>query len=195
MSRARATTPSGSVTDLPVRERIMATACRLFYDEGIQAVGIQRLIDEAGIAKASLYAHFSSKDDLVAAYLDQKGGRRRAEVQAHLDNPRLSARGKILKIFDMIAIEVETPGFRGCPFHNATAEVADPEHPIRLAARRQREWVHEVIMRLAQETGARRRASGGVAHRPPRRRAGDRPHRRRSGRRAPRPLGGRKLLG
>ena len=76
----------------------MATACRLFYEEGIQAVGIQRIIDEAGIAKASLYAHFASKDELVAAYLAEKGTTGRAAVEAHHANPRLSARGKILKL-------------------------------------------------------------------------------------------------
>jgi AcrR family transcriptional regulator len=139
--------------DLSVRERIMSTACRLFYEEGIQAVGIQRLIDEAGIAKASLYAHFSSKDDLVAAYLENKGGAWRTEVQTHLDNPRLSAKGKILKIFDMIVTMVETPGFRGCPFNNASAEIADPQHPIRQAASKQRAWVHDIITRLVKETG------------------------------------------
>lgn len=132
----------------------MSTASRLFYEEGIQAVGIQRLIDEAGIAKASLYAHFSSKDDLVAAYLERKGGAFRDEAQAHLDNPRLSARGKILKIFDMVVATVDAPGFRGCPFQNASAEIADPQHPIRLAAARQRAWIHEMFLRLVRETGA-----------------------------------------
>jgi AcrR family transcriptional regulator len=129
-------------------------AARVPSDEGIQAVGIQRLIDEAGIAKASLYAHFPSKDDLVAAYLERKGGEWRREVQQHLDNPRLGARGKILKIFDMVVAMVESPGFRGCPFHNASAEVADPAHPIRVAAKAQRAWVHDVMARLVRETGA-----------------------------------------
>jgi AcrR family transcriptional regulator len=140
--------------DLSVRERIMSTACRLFYEEGIQAIGIQRLIDEAGIAKASLYAHFASKDELVAAYLERKGAAFRADVQVHLDNPRLSARGKILKIFDMVVAMVEAPRFRGCPFQNASAEIADPQHPIRLAAASQRAWIHGVMLRLVEETGA-----------------------------------------
>jgi AcrR family transcriptional regulator len=163
MARMRRAAQVELPPDASVRERIMSTACRLFYDEGIQAVGIQRLIDEAGIAKASLYAHFPSKDDVVAAYLERKGGEWRAEVQKHLDNPRLSARAKILKIFDITVAMVERPGFRGCPFHNASAEVADPAHPIRVAAKQQRRWVQEVMSRLV-DGAVRRRVSDG-AHR------------------------------
>jgi AcrR family transcriptional regulator len=137
--------------DVPVRERIMTTACRLFYEEGIQAVGIQRIIDEAGIAKASLYAHFASKDDLVAAYLEEKGRTTRAALEAHFANPRLGAKAKILKMFDLMAAAACAPGFRGCPIQNASAEVADPAHPIRVATRRQREWIHEVLSTLARE--------------------------------------------
>jgi AcrR family transcriptional regulator len=137
--------------DVPVRDRIMATACRLFYEEGIQAVGIQRIIDEAGIAKASLYAHFTSKDALVAAYLDEKGRTTRTALEAHLANPRLGAKAKVLKMFDMVAAAASAPGFRGCALQNASAEVADPTHPIRVAARRQREWIHGVLSKLARE--------------------------------------------
>src|SRR5262245_15765899 len=111
MARKRSAVPGESI-DAGVRERIMNTASRLFYQEGIQAVGVQRLIEEAGVAKASLYAHFPSKDDLVVAYLDRKGAAFRGSVQSHLDNPRLSAKGKLLKIFDMVVDMVEAPGFR-----------------------------------------------------------------------------------
>jgi AcrR family transcriptional regulator len=160
MVRTPATPPVPFGADVSVRDRIMATACRLFYEEGIQAVGIQRVIDEAGIAKASLYAHFASKDDLVAAYLDEQGKGVRAELGAHLDNPRLGARAKILKVFDVLVTAAERPTFRGCAFHNASAEVADPDHPIRVAARVQRTWLHEVFTSLAREI-----ASGAAAER------------------------------
>jgi AcrR family transcriptional regulator len=142
------------VAESGVYQRVMDTACRLFYQEGIQAVGIQRLIDEAGIAKASLYAHFASKDDVVVAYLERHGADLRDAVQEHLDNARLSARGKLLKIFDMVVAMVEAPGFRGCPFLNASGELADPDHPIKAAAQRQRQWIHETFSRLVKETGA-----------------------------------------
>jgi AcrR family transcriptional regulator len=153
MAKTR-TVASPAAPDSAVRDRIMATACRLFYKEGIQAVGIQRLIDEAGVAKASLYAHFASKDDLVAAYLEQRGAAWRTTLREHLENPRLSAKGKILKIFDMIVEMVEAPGFRGCPFQNAAGEVADPEHPIKRTAGSQREWIHDTMSRLVRDTGA-----------------------------------------
>jgi AcrR family transcriptional regulator len=161
MVRPRATAPVALEADMPVRDRILATACRLFYEEGIQAVGIQRIIDEAGIAKASLYAHFPSKDDLVAAYLDAKGRTARETIDAHLENPRLSAKAKILKLFDVMVSAAETPAFRGCAFQNAGAEIADPAHPIRMAVGRQRAWLHEIFARLAREVAG----SGAAAER------------------------------
>jgi AcrR family transcriptional regulator len=151
MVRARSAPPVPLDADMPVRDRIMATACRLFYEEGIQAVGIQRIIEEAGIAKASLYAHFASKDELVAAYLEAKGQSARAALGTHLDNPRLGPKAKILKFFDMMVDTAADPNFRGCAFQNASAEVADRAHPIRVAACAQRRWLHEVFTRLARE--------------------------------------------
>jgi len=150
--------PAASVpldAGMPVRDRIMATACRLFYEEGIQAVGIQRIIDEAGIAKASLYAHFTSKDELVTAYLEEKGKTVRATLGAHLENPRLGPKAKLLKFFDFMVDAASDPAFRGCAFQNASAEVADRAHPIRVAACAQRQWLRGVFTGLAREiTGA-----------------------------------------
>src|ERR1700753_2615265 len=83
------------------RERLLKAANELFYDEGIQTVGIDRIIEKAGVAKASLYNTFGSKDELIRAYLDSRGESRRAAIEAEMakaDNPR----GRLLAIFDAL---------------------------------------------------------------------------------------------
>jgi AcrR family transcriptional regulator len=138
-----------------VGERILATATDLFYREGIRAVGIQRVIDEAGIAKASLYAHYASKDDLVAACIKQRGGAVRSALEARLFDPGLDARGKLLALFDAQIESVQSDDFRGCPFLNASSEIADASHPARRVIAAQRQWLHGLIVGLVKEAGAK----------------------------------------
>src|SRR3954469_17749923 len=83
----------------PVRERLLASADELFYREGINNVGIDRILEHAGVAKASLYTTFGSKDELVRAYLEQRNEKRRARIERHLAGKR-SPREKLLAIFD-----------------------------------------------------------------------------------------------
>jgi AcrR family transcriptional regulator len=137
----------------PVGERILATATDLFYREGVRGVGIQRVIDEAGIAKASLYAHYQSKDDLVAACMTRRGDAARAAIARRLAAPGLDARGQLLALFDFQVESVEGPDFRGCPFLNASSEIADPQHPAKTVIATQRAWLHDLIARLVTETG------------------------------------------
>lgn len=137
-----------------VPERILKTASDLFYKEGVRAVGIQRVIDEAGIAKASLYAHYASKDDLVAACIDDRAAAARAQVEAALADPALDARGRLLRFFDLQAEGIADPSFRGCPILNAASEIAEADHPARAAARRQRAWLHQTLTKLAADAGA-----------------------------------------
>jgi AcrR family transcriptional regulator len=155
--RAAATTPA---TTAPpgVAARILSTASDLFYKEGVRAVGIQRVIDEAGIAKASLYAHYDSKDDLVAACIDQRTAAGRAQVEANLADPALDARARLLRLFDLQVEAVADPGFRGCPLLNATAEIADPTHPARAVTAAHRSWLHRLFTSLAEAAGARQPA-------------------------------------
>lgn len=137
--------------DAGARERILMTACKLFYEEGIQAVGIQRLIDEAGIAKASLYAHFASKDELVAAYLERRSQTWQALVAERLANPRLTARTKLLRLFDVLVEWAEGLGFRGCPFQNLGSEITDEAHPAKRVSRAHRAWWNELLHQLVRE--------------------------------------------
>lgn len=75
----------------------------------------------------------------------------RTELGIHLDNPRLGPKAKVLKFFDMMVVAAECPKFRGCAFNNASAEVTDSAHPIRIATREQRAWIHQVFLGLARD--------------------------------------------
>src|SRR6478752_1232625 len=103
------------------RERLLQAADQLFYAEGIHSVGIDRVIEHAGVAKASLYKHFGSKDELVRAYLDRRHAARQlriTEMLGRYDAPR----DRLLGVFEVLADISARPGFRGCAFVNASAE-------------------------------------------------------------------------
>src|ERR671921_2494191 len=105
----------------PARDRLLAAADELFYAEGVHTVGIDQVIERAGVAKASLYSTFGSKDGLVRAYLEGRHERRRARLLAGLeryDNPR----DRLLGVFDVLAEMAAAPSYRGSVFYNASAE-------------------------------------------------------------------------
>ena len=125
------------------RERLLAAADELFYNEGIHTVGIDRIIDKAGVAKGSLYYNFDGKDDLVRAYLLGRHAAWSAEVdRAVAAAPTPEA--KVLAVFDVLGNLFAKPDFRGCSFMNAVAE-AQPGSPEVLAAVNFRAWVHELF--------------------------------------------------
>lgn len=136
------------------KERILRTASRLFYREGIHAVGIQRLIDEAGVVKASLYAHFPSKDAVVTEYLARTAADFRRAIETSILEAPVPAREKILKLFDYLVAWTASCDFAGCPFQKSTAEFPDREHEVRQAVARQRAWVHQIMTGLAHEVRA-----------------------------------------
>ncbi|ABW31862.1 TetR/AcrR family transcriptional regulator [Acaryochloris marina] len=112
-----------------VRDRILDTASELFYQEGTQNVGIDRIIAESGVAKMSLYNHFKSKDALIAAWLQQRDESWRAWFQERVEARAVEPCDRILAIFDVLAEWFKQPDFRGCAFINSTVELVDPEHP------------------------------------------------------------------
>jgi AcrR family transcriptional regulator len=133
------------------RERqILNTAHRLFYARGVHEVGMDELVRETGLAKATVYRLYPSKDVLLGAYLQQLKadifGLIDAEIAAHGDDPAAA----ISAIFMAIRRDVARPTFRGCPFNNASIEFADPGHPARIAAREYREGLRERLGRLAE---------------------------------------------
>lgn len=111
------------------RDRILATAATLFYQEGVQNVGIDRIIAESGVAKMSLYNNFKSKDDLIAAYLQQQTERWGAWFTSRVDAIASEPRERLLAVFDVLQEWFEEPNFRGCAFINSAVELVNPDHP------------------------------------------------------------------
>lgn len=137
----------------PARERLLAAANELFYAEGINSVGIDRVIDHAGVAKASLYANFRSKDELVRAYLESRHEARKARMLERVERHR-SPRERALAVFDSVAETMAQPGFRGCPFVRAAAELPG-DGPAREVSAQARGWLRELFTALLREAGAR----------------------------------------
>src|SRR3984885_1482784 len=103
------------------RERLLAAASELFYAEGIHTVGIDRVIERAGVAKASLYNTFGSKDELIRAYLKLRHARTEARLTAAMATVE-TPREKLMAIFGAQQAYFEHSQFRGCAFMNASAE-------------------------------------------------------------------------
>ena len=120
-------------------ERLLDVASRLFYAEGIHAVGVDRVVAEASVAKATLYAHFPSKADLVAAYLGRESRQWGDEAGHWVDDRGPGTPAAVQGLFDMLYEHSRSPGYRGCPFINAAAEFPGPG-PVgeQIAAHRQR---------------------------------------------------------
>jgi AcrR family transcriptional regulator len=137
---------------LSARERLLAAANELFYNEGVHTVGIDRVIEQAGVAKASLYNTFGSKDELVRAYLqtrhDSVTGRITQAVERY-DTPR----ERLLAVFEGQGELFAQPDYRGCAFARASAE-SHPGDPAEQATATYRRWVRDLLTELATQAGA-----------------------------------------
>lgn len=133
------------------RDRLLETADRLFYDEGINSVGIDRVLEESGVAKGSLYYNFSGKDDLVRTYLHERHAKWAARIAEELDAAG-TPDAKILSVFDALAVLFAQPDFRGCAFLNAAAEAA-PGSAAEVATKDFRTWLHDLFGALVAATG------------------------------------------
>jgi AcrR family transcriptional regulator len=149
---AESTAPAQIEHRASARERLLAAANELFYAEGVQTVGIDRIIERAGVARGSLYNVFGSKEELVAAYLasrhDVTTGRLTRAIE-RFDDPRQ----KILAVFDAQAQLFEQPDFNGCAFIAASTE-ARPGGLVENAADRFRAWIRGMFTDLAEQAGA-----------------------------------------
>lgn len=140
----------------PTAERILRVASELFYEEGIQSVGVDTIVERAGVAKMTLYKNFGSKNELVAAYLQARDRRWRAWLEDVMKRAPASPKEKLLTVFDAYEEWMERESPRGCAFINAFAEIADPAHPARAVIREQKSWMRGYLTELASEAGAER---------------------------------------
>jgi len=134
------------------RERLLAAANELFYEEGVHTVGIDRVIERAGVAKATLYSAYGSKDELIRAYLEGRH-RSRQERTARMLAQRETPRERLLGVFDALGESLAAPNYHGCAFINASAE-ARPGSPIEEATNEYRGWLRDLLTGLAREAGA-----------------------------------------
>ena len=137
------------------RQRLLETASELFYREGIRAIGVDTIVERSGVGKATLYRHFPTKDDLIAAYIEQ-------EDRAHLQwfdeiiaAAQYSPKEQLLTWFEACDQRIKEPGFRGCPFLNAMAEIAEPGHPAYQRAVQHERALRDRLAQLSRQAGAR----------------------------------------
>jgi AcrR family transcriptional regulator len=134
------------------RQRILETADRLFYQDGIRAVGIDRIIAEARVAKMSLYNHFPSKDDLILSVLEYREGNVLSFFRSSVERHARKAKNPLRAFFAALKDFFESPGFRGCPFQNAAVELADPTHPGSEFVRGHKQRFSEFLRGLVEAT-------------------------------------------
>jgi AcrR family transcriptional regulator len=115
---------------MKMNEKILATATTLFETKGIQASGVDTIIAEAGIAKATLYKYFPSKNLLITAYLKNKSDKFYDWLNTRLVSKKANSIDVLITLCELVEQWISTPEFHGLPFHIASVEFPDPEHPI-----------------------------------------------------------------
>jgi AcrR family transcriptional regulator len=133
------------------RERLLATASQLFYAEGINSVGVERIIKEAHVTLATFYRHFPSKVDLAVAYLE--GAHAHVAARAGEQAGRLQGRDLVRAIGEDVTAQIRQAAFRGCAFLNAAAEFEDPQSPVRQVVAAHREWYYRLIHQAFDDAG------------------------------------------
>ncbi len=141
---------AANLRDLGLRDRILETASDLFYKQGVRAVGVDLVVEKAGVAKTSLYRHFGTKDDLVAAFLEREDldfwrtWDRVAKQYAEDAKAELDAQ------LSWIGERVGKPGYRGCPQINVAAEFPEADHPARKIAKAHKRELRRRVRGIAE---------------------------------------------
>jgi AcrR family transcriptional regulator len=139
---------------LNARQKILDTVADLFYREGIRAVGVDRVVAEAGIAKMTLYHYFPTKDHLVVGFLEESDERYwewwDRVMALHPESPR----EQLQDLFDALVRRVTRSTYRGCPFINTSTEFPTPDHPARAVILRHKRELWRRLQHLATSAGS-----------------------------------------
>lgn len=158
---ARRGTPADSSSrPAAPRDRLLETAGALFYRHGFQAVGIDRILAESGVAKMTLYRHFASKDELIAAYLERADHEFWARAEAAMASA-VAPEAQLLALFDALASHATGPECLGCPFQGAALAFPELDHPAHRWALRNKIALRDRLAELARQAGLR--APGSLA--------------------------------
>lgn len=134
------------------RERLLAAASRLFYAEGVHTVGVDRVISEAEITRATFYRHFPGKEDLVLEYVREQDAAMRAQADEAAESITDPA-ARLAAIMEGVAQRLTARGFRGCPYINVAAEYPDPKSRVREAVDEHRTWFRSTVLDLLTAAG------------------------------------------
>lgn len=146
-------------TKSKARQRIIETAERLFYAEGIRSVGIDRIISEAEVAKMTLYNHFSSKDELILAALQYREEKFDSMFKKWMDRHAKKGMDRLEAFFAALKNWFESPGFRGCAFINAVVELADNDHPASQFSVEHKVRFHAMLKEIITEVKGKKAAT------------------------------------
>jgi len=138
-----------------MRERILLTAASLFESRGIHASGVDTIIAESGIAKATLYKHFPSKNLLIVAYLRDKSDRFYEWLNSRLNSKKANSLDILVELCELVEQWIMTPEFHGLPFHIASVEFPDPTHPINQYSAVLAVELQGYLSKIAAEAGAK----------------------------------------
>ena len=153
MARTESTPGPRQRRGVAVREALVDVAGDLFRERGVNTVGIDEIVARSGMAKSTLYRWFPSKDDLIVAFLQRRDAMFWAQwdrvAQEHVDDPD----GELDAQLTWILAYIRTPQFRGCPFLNTTAEIADPTHPSGPVVRENKARLRENLVGICERLG------------------------------------------
>lgn len=137
------------------RQQILETASELFYQKGIQYVGINEVIAVSGVAKRTLYRWFPSKDLLITAVMQYRAAQWIRWFETAVSERGNTPKERLLSTFDVLREWYASPNFRGCPFINAVLEIADASHKAHQVSIDLRESIRQIIMQLAADAGVK----------------------------------------